>query len=85
MITHLAHFEFSGEQRWGIVNGETIHLLTEKYLTTKKLLADKATIFAHVKQGLSDLKTIKLADIELLSPIVGNARVICQGANYRSI
>jgi len=83
MITHLAHFEFSGEPRWGIVNGETIHLLAEKYITTKILLADKATIFTHVKQGLSDLQKIKLADIELLSPIVGNSRVICQGANYR--
>ncbi len=83
MITHLAHFEFSQEKYWGIIEGEVIHLLTEQYPTTKALLQNKASILNTVKNDLNKLKKIKRSDVKLLSPVVGNQRVICQGANYR--
>jgi len=83
MITHLAHFEFSQKKHWGIIEDEIIHLLPEQYPTTKALLQNKASILNTAKNDINHLQKIKLSDIKLLSPVIGNQRVICQGANYR--
>jgi hypothetical protein len=45
MITHIAHFEFSCEIRWGIVAGESLSLLDEHYPSTADLLRDRERIF----------------------------------------
>jgi hypothetical protein len=45
MITHIAHFEFSGEIRWGIVTGDSLGLLDEHYPSTADLLRDRERIF----------------------------------------
>jgi len=83
MITHIAYFEFSGEIRWGIVAGDGLYLLDEHYPSTADLLRDRERIIRTAKDGLDKLQRIKLSDVKLLSPVVGNKRVICQGANYR--
>ena len=83
MIPHIAHFEFSGEIRWGIVAGDSLGLLDERYSSTADLLLDREHIFRTAQDEQEKLQKIKLSDVKLLSPVVGNKRVICQGANYR--
>lgn len=83
MIPHIAHFELSNEKHWGILEGEQIRVLSQRYVTTAELLEDKAAIFSLIKNGLETLKKVPLSSVRLLSPVVGNKRVICQGANYR--
>jgi hypothetical protein len=83
MIPHITHFEFSGEIRWGIVAGDSLGLLDEHYPGTADLLRDRERIFRTAQDGQEKLQKIKLSDVRLLSPVVGNKRVICQGANYR--
>ena len=83
MITHIAHFELSGTRRWGIIEGDIIHLLDQHYANTAELLLDKAAIIKTAKVAQDKLQKVNLSEVHLLSPVVGNKRVICQGANYR--
>jgi len=76
---------------WGIVTpretlsslGDTIYVLPQSYASTAELLADRKTILALSKQDLSAFEQLNSLEVKVLSPIVGNKRVICQGANYR--
>jgi len=83
MIIHLAHFELSGEKRWGIVKDDKLYLIEEKYPTTASLLDNKLSLFILANNGLEALQHVAFDRVKLLSPVIGNQRVICQGANYR--
>jgi hypothetical protein len=83
MITHIAHFEFSGEIRWGIVTEDSLGLLDEHYPSTADLLRDKERIFRTAQDEQEKLQKIKLSDVKLLSPVVGNKRVVCQEVRQR--
>ncbi|MDO8417138.1 MAG: fumarylacetoacetate hydrolase family protein [Agitococcus sp.] len=72
---------YQGQQApaWGLVNNGKISPLSIDCTTTKALLA-----YSH--QQLCDAATAESLDfkgVRLLSPITDNAKVLCQGANYR--
>ncbi len=76
---------------WGIVIptgnlsslGDTIYVLPQSYASTADLLVDKKAILALSEHDINELEQVNSLDVKVLSPVVGNKRVICQGANYR--
>jgi len=80
MIINVARFEYLGEINWAIVEGDMLRLIDRPYTTTADLLDDKEYLLSLIKYQKSNL--IPIADAKLLSPVTGNRRVICQGANY---
>jgi len=98
MFLHLIHFQYAKSARshseqkcWGIVIsneklsslGDLIYILPKSYANTAELLADKEAILTLSKHGTNELEQVSRSDVKVLSPVVGNKRVICQGANYR--
>lgn len=65
--------------QWGLVNHGRIQPLSIPCTTTKELLA-----YSH--QQITEAATAETLDfkvVSLLSPITQDAKVLCQGANYR--
>jgi hypothetical protein len=60
MITHIAHVEFSGELRWGMVAGDSLALLDEHYPGTADLLRDRERIFRSANDDQGKLQKINL-------------------------
>jgi len=84
MFLHIAHFTFLDSKHWGIVTEENIIYITPKcYETTREVLEDREFIVSLIKNKLPSLQQVKCDEVDMLSPVVGNKRVICQGANYR--
>jgi len=98
MFIHLIHFQYTKsaesaneKKYWGIVVpnknqsslGDIIYVLPQSYVSTAQLLADKEAILSLSKHEISEFEQVSCIDVKVLSPVVGNKRVICQGANYR--
>jgi 2-keto-4-pentenoate hydratase/2-oxohepta-3-ene-1,7-dioic acid hydratase in catechol pathway len=75
---------FAGEHgpRWGVVDGADVLPLPPEYETTADVLADEAAA-ARALLAESGGSRLRLAGLRLLHP-VPDARILCQGANYRS-
>jgi 2-keto-4-pentenoate hydratase/2-oxohepta-3-ene-1,7-dioic acid hydratase in catechol pathway len=70
----------NGEAAWGVVFGERIAPLPERFDTTGEL----------IERGLAQAKALSPADatlalesVRLLAPVTPNQQFICQGINYR--
>jgi 2-keto-4-pentenoate hydratase/2-oxohepta-3-ene-1,7-dioic acid hydratase in catechol pathway len=84
MSLHIAHFEISGQKHWGIIDRDNIiHILPKCYKTTAELLIDKNIIINFSVDEIAQLTKVEFTEVKILSPVIGNKRVICQGANYR--
>jgi len=83
MLIHIAHFTINDHKHWGIVENNQLLKLNQSYTTTAELLTDKQTILAMSNEQKAQLDKFKIADVAFLSPVTGNKRVVCQGANYR--
>jgi 2-keto-4-pentenoate hydratase/2-oxohepta-3-ene-1,7-dioic acid hydratase in catechol pathway len=81
MSTNLVRYATDGGAAWGAVRAGTVLPLPAEYVTTADVLGDGAKVaqdlIASADQGLP------LEDLRLLHP-VSDARIVCQGANYRS-
>jgi 2-keto-4-pentenoate hydratase/2-oxohepta-3-ene-1,7-dioic acid hydratase in catechol pathway len=80
--TSLVRYAGAGGPEWGVVRDSTVVPLPAEYVTVADVLADGA----KVAQSLAtdpDVAARPLASLRLLHP-VPDARIFCQGANYRS-
>ncbi len=79
MPVNVIRFRQQGRASWGVAKGLEITPIPGDFSTTRAFLE------ANDVQSLARLKgpTLKLADVELLSPVTENQQFLCQGANYR--
>jgi 2,4-diketo-3-deoxy-L-fuconate hydrolase len=84
MPCHVMRYRYQNTPQWGVVLGDRLIPLGS-FETTRAFLAegrDRAfEISANPEALLGD--SLSVADLELLSPVTDDARVLCQGANYR--
>lgn len=81
MALHIVRFRDGQEVFWGLVVGNIIQTLAIPCTSTQALIAlGIAGVSAAASAGG---KTVAAGEVELLSPITGEAKVLCQGANYR--
>jgi len=79
MAIHLIRYRDAGDIRWGVVKAGAIAPLSGYYATTADL----------IEKGADDLRAarsagpLRIADVEVLSPVTAPCRLLCQGANYR--
>ena len=81
-MLNIVRFKHDAAISWGVVEDGMIH----------PLLVDGSATFSLLALSLSEIKKkakevgrpqIHMADVELLSPITSDAKILCQGANYR--
>ncbi|PRY57188.1 fumarylacetoacetate hydrolase family protein [Glycomyces artemisiae] len=82
MSINLVRFDGEHGPRWGVLDGADVLPLPEEYETTADVLADGAAAARALLVG-SGAHRMRLAGLRLLHP-VPDARILCQGANYRS-
>lgn len=64
---------------WGIVDAQQVYPLSVPCTTTAALLH-----YSHAElKAAASQEALSLASLSLLSPITRDAKVLCQGANYR--
>ena len=67
---------------WGVVRGTTVVPLPEQYTALAEVLRDGARVAQSVIAD-PDVTALPLTSLRLLNP-VPDARIVCQGANYRA-
>jgi len=82
MSISLVRYLDGDNPRWGVVDGESVVPLPAEYAATADVLADGAKV-ARSQLADSAALRVPLAEVALLAP-VPDARIFCQGANYRS-
>lgn len=81
MALHIIRFRHQDQVRWGLLQARHVLPLNVPCTTTGELVA---LGYAGVHRTLeSHGPLLEVAQVELLSPITSDARVLCQGANYR--
>src|SRR5437867_1782266 len=82
MSINLIRYDAGAGPAWGVVRGSDIVPLPGDYPTTADVLGDGVK---HARSLLADAGApgIDLAAVQVLHP-VPQARVYCQGANYRA-
>ena len=82
MSITLIHYDAGSGPAWGVVRGAEIVALPGEYPTTADVLGEAAKLARSLITD-ADVKGIDPATVRVLPP-VPEARVYCQGANYRS-
>jgi 2,4-didehydro-3-deoxy-L-rhamnonate hydrolase len=79
---NLIRYESADDARWGVVRGAAVLPLPAEYVSTADVLANGAK---QARTLLADPHStgVAMEGLQLLPP-VPDARIICQGANYRS-
>lgn len=81
MALHIVRFRHQDQVRWGLLQAGRILPLNVPCTTTGDLVA---LGYGGVHRKLESIAPLlDVAAVELLSPITSDARVLCQGANYR--
>ncbi len=80
MAMHIVRFQSAAGPRWGVARDERVATLDGDWSTTGAFLTAGGPAAAA---SATDFDRA-LADLELLSPVTADGRVICQGVNYRS-
>jgi 2,4-didehydro-3-deoxy-L-rhamnonate hydrolase len=80
MSLTLVRYPLDDGTAWGVVRGDTVVRLPGEYATTADVLEQGAKA---ARSLLDDADGSPLAELQLLNPLP-RARVLCQGANYRS-
>ena len=80
MALHLVRFQHQEQPRWGLLEDTRIKPLVLPCTTTAALIE-----WGHeaIRAAAGDSAELALEDVTLLSPITNEAKVLCQGANYR--
>jgi 2,4-diketo-3-deoxy-L-fuconate hydrolase len=79
MIVHVVRCSHSGRVRWGVVRGNQVTLVPGDFPTTGDFIRG---VTVPALQQLAG-PALELAEVAVLSPVTGNQRFVCQGANYR--
>jgi len=81
MALHIVRFNYQKETRWGLLNASQVRPFGTPCTTTGALLE---LGFLGVQKLIETAGAgINIDQVELLSPITADAKVLCQGANYR--
>ncbi|MEP1894741.1 MAG: fumarylacetoacetate hydrolase family protein [Alloalcanivorax venustensis] len=80
MALHLVRFQHQDQPRWGLLEGTRITPLDLPCTTTAALIEQG---HEAIRAAAGDGAELALEDTALLSPITNEAKVLCQGANYR--
>ena len=80
MGVHVTRFEQDGDVRWGVVFGDRIAPLPDRYETLAEFLEKGA---ATARGATESTDTICAKDVRMLSPVTAPCSIICQGLNYR--
>jgi 2-keto-4-pentenoate hydratase/2-oxohepta-3-ene-1,7-dioic acid hydratase in catechol pathway len=80
--TNLVRYASADGPAWGAVRGTTVVPMPAEYATVADVLADGAKV-AQSLIAAADVAALPLAGLRLLDP-VPDARIFCQGANYRT-
>ena len=81
MALHIVRFRHQDQTRWGLFDGMQIQPIDAPCTTTSALIE---LGYAGIQSRLaSDQPAVDLGNVVLLSPITTDAKVLCQGANYR--
>jgi 2,4-didehydro-3-deoxy-L-rhamnonate hydrolase len=82
MSLNLVRYSTDDGPRWGAVRAGTVLPLPAEYVSTADVLGDGAKV-ARSLIADPDVADLPLAGLRLLNP-VPDARILCQGANYRA-
>jgi 2,4-diketo-3-deoxy-L-fuconate hydrolase len=82
MSMSLVRYLDGDSARWGVVDGDGVVPLPSEYAATADVLADGAKVARSLLADAAASR-VALAGLSLLAP-VPDARIFCQGANYRS-
>ena len=82
MSTNLVRYAGADGPAWGAVRGTTVVPLPAEYVEVADVLRDGAKV-AQALIADPDAADLPLAGLRLLHP-VPDARIFCQGANYRT-
>ena len=82
MSTNLVRYAGPDGPAWGAVRGTTVVPLPAEYVEVADVLRDGAKVATSLIAD-PDVPALRTADLRLLDPVPG-ARIVCQGANYRS-
>lgn len=81
MALHLIRATDGNSTFWGVQSGEQINKLAIPCTTTGALIE---LGYAEIERQIASASdTVPASRVSLLSPITDNAKVLCQGANYR--
>ncbi|WP_134601279.1 fumarylacetoacetate hydrolase family protein, partial [Pseudomonas aeruginosa] len=79
MPVHVVHFEHQSDRHWGVVRGERIALIPQRFASTGELISGtRLEELAALPEG-----ELTLGEVKLLSPVTRDQQFVCQGANYR--
>lgn len=81
MALHIVRFRHQNQVHWGLLQARQVLTLNVPCTTTGELVALGYTGVHRTLESHGPL--LDMAQVELLSPITSDARVLCQGANYR--
>ena len=80
MVVHLVRYEHNEGASWGVLTGGLISPLRGEYPATADLIEHGRSDWTAAAAQAGE---VRVADVELLSPVTTPCRVMCQGANYR--
>ena len=80
-MLNIVRFEKNGSPAWGVYHKNRIFQLEVPCTSTKALLELGRKEMKQLAQKAAQGSELK--DVKLLSPITQDAKVLCQGANYR--
>ena len=80
MATNLIRYRRNGDTYWGVAVASGIAPLAGAYATTAELIAHGE---ADWKSAAKSQPSLRMQDVEVMSPVTTPCRLLCQGANYR--
>ncbi|MDI9244628.1 fumarylacetoacetate hydrolase family protein [Marinobacter sp. CHS3-4] len=81
MSLNIVRFQRNNRSQWGILIGSQVVPLEVPCTSTGELIEmGRQTLKTAARDSM---ERIDVGDLELLSPITSEAKVLCQGANYR--
>jgi 2,4-didehydro-3-deoxy-L-rhamnonate hydrolase len=82
MSVNLVRYAISEGAAWGVVRDDAVIPLPAEYVSTADVLGEGVKV-ARALVGADAVTSLALQDLWLLPPVT-DARIVCQGANYRS-
>ena len=80
MALPILRYVHQGSEYWGLKQDDYVFPLQLACNTTQQLIA---LGYQAIEDAVQNDKKLEISSIELLSPITKDAKVLCQGANYR--
>jgi 2-keto-4-pentenoate hydratase/2-oxohepta-3-ene-1,7-dioic acid hydratase in catechol pathway len=81
MSLNIVRYQIHATTSWGVIRKDKITPLAIPCTTTADLIS--IGLDQLLVEAVKDVQVIDASQVTLLSPITENAKVLCQGANYR--